>query len=145
MKIVSYEEMVELPVGSVFCKYEPCVLYARWTIKTGKTTTNELTGKRIFLGVMDLEPWGDIDDMPHGVGSYTTEMSINDSASYDIGEKGDLFAVLEDYEIIKMIWALIWALKKCECDFEEIFKEKEKRNEKNHIPNANERKNESKS
>ena len=112
MKIVTYEEMVELPVGSVFCKYEPCVLDARWTIKTAETHTT-FDGQRIFSGVMDLEPWAiNMDDMPSGKGTFETEMTTVDTSSYDIGEKGDLFAVLEDYEVIGMIGALLWALKK---------------------------------
>ena len=89
MKIVTYEEMVELPVGSVFCKYEPCVLAARWMIKTGET--------------------------------FATEMTTVDTRSYNVGEKGDLFAVLEDYEIVGMIGALLWALKKHKNDFKETF------------------------
>ena len=122
MKIVTYEEMVELPVGSVFCKYEPCVLDARWTIKTAETHTT-FDGQRIFSGVMDLEPWAiNMDDMPSGKGTFETEMTTVDTSSYDIGEKGDLFAVLEDYEVIGMIGALLWALKKYKNGFKEIFK-----------------------
>lgn len=123
MKIVTYKEMVELPVGSVFCKYETCCLDAKWIIKTGKTETNQFNNERIFSGVMYLEPWAvNMDDMPFGKGTFTTEMTTVDTRSFDIGKKGDLFAVLEDYEVIGMIRALIWALKKCECDFDEIFK-----------------------
>ena len=119
MKIVTYEEMVELPVGSVFCKYEPCVLDARWTIKTGETHTT-FDGQRIFSGVMNLEPWAiNMDDMPSGKGEFETEMTTVDTSSYDIGEKGDLFAILEDYEVIGMIGALLWALKKYKNGFKE--------------------------
>ena len=123
MKIVTYEEMVELPVGSVFCKYEPCCLDQKWMIKTGETQTSQFNGERLFSGVMYLEPWAaNMDDMPFGKGTFTTEMTTVDTRSFDIGKKGDLFAVLEDYEIIGMIGALLWALKKCKNDFKEIFK-----------------------
>lgn len=123
MKILTYKEMVELPVGSVFCKYEPCCLDAKWMIKTGETRTNQFNGERLFSGVMYLEPWAvNMDDMPFGKGTFTTEMTTVDTRSFDIGKKGDLFAVLEDYEIIRMIGALLWALKKCKNDFKEIFK-----------------------
>lgn len=123
MKIIDFDEMVELPVGSVFCKYEPCVLDARWLIKTGETHTSLFNGQRLFIGVMELEPWAlNMDDMPSGKGTFATEMTIADARSFDIGKKGDLFAVLEDYEIIEMIRALIWALKRCEGDFEMVFK-----------------------
>ena len=123
MKIVTYEEMVELPVGSVFCKYEPCCLDQKWMIKTGETQTSQFNGGRLFSGVMYLEPWAaNMDDMPFGKGTFTTEMTTVDTRSFDIGKKGDLFAVLEDYEIIGMIGALLWALKKCKNDFKEIFK-----------------------
>ena len=123
MKIVTYEEMVELPVGSVFGKYEPCCLDQKWMIKTGETQTSQFNGERLFSGVMYLEPWAaNMDDMPFGKGTFTTEMTTVDTRSFDIGKKGDLFAVLEDYEIIGMIGALLWALKKCKNDFKEIFK-----------------------
>ena len=122
MKIVTYEEMVELPVGSVFCKYEPCVLDARWMIKTGETQTNQFNGERLFSGIMYVEPWAvNMDDMPLGKGSFATEMTTVDTRSYNVGEKGDLFAVLEDYEIVGMIGALLWALKKHKNDFKETF------------------------
>ena len=39
-------------------------------------------------------------------------MTTVDTCPYDIGKKGELFAVLEDYEVIGMIDALLWALKK---------------------------------
>lgn len=123
MKIVTYEEMIELPVGSVFCKYELCCLDQKWMIKTGETQTSQFNGERLFSGVMYLEPWAvNMDDMPFGKGTFTTEMTTVDTRSFDIGKKGDLFAVLEDYEIIRMIGALLWALKKCKNDFKEIFK-----------------------
>ncbi len=123
MEIVTYKEMVELPVGSVFCKYEPCWLDAKWMIKTGETQTNQFNGERLFSGVMYLEPWAvNMDDMPFGKGTFTTEMTTVDTCSFDIGKKGDLFAVLEDYEIILMIRALVWALKKCEGELNEVFK-----------------------
>ena len=112
MKIITYEEMVELPVGSVFCKYQPCYLDARWLIKTGETQTNQFNNERIFSGIMYLEPWAvNMDDMPFEKGTFTTEMTTVDTRSFDIGEKGDFFAVLENYEIIGMIRALAWALK----------------------------------
>jgi hypothetical protein len=124
MKIVSYEEMVELPIGSIFCKYVPTYIDTRWTIKTGETVTNKYNGQRIFSGVMNLEPQAvNWKDMPHGTGTYLTEMSTVDTRSFDIGEKGDLFAVLEDYEIVDMAKALIWALNECDVDFRKIFKQ----------------------
>ena len=117
MKIVTYEEMVELPVGSVFCKYEPCVVDARWIIKTGETRTT-FDGERNFVGAMYLEPWAiNMDDMPSGKGTFETEMTTVDTCPYDIGEKGALFAVLEDYEVIGMIDALLWTLNKYKNDF----------------------------
>lgn len=123
MKIINFAEMVELPVGSVFCKYEPCCLDERWMIKTGETQTSQFNGERLFSGVMHLEQWAvNMDDMPSGKGTFTTEMTTVDTRSFDIGEKGDLFAVLEDYEIIGMIGALLWSLKKCKNDFKGIFK-----------------------
>lgn len=123
MKIVTYEEMIELPVGSFFCKYEFCCLDQKWMIKTGETQTSQFNGERLFSGVMYLEPWAvNMDDMLFGKGTFTTEMTTVDICSFDIGKKGDLFAVLEDYEIIGMIGALLWALKKCKNDFKEIFK-----------------------
>ena len=123
MKIINYDEMVELPVGSVFCKYEHCCLDQKWMIKAGETQTSHFNGERLFSGVMYLEPWAvNMDDMPFGKGTFTTEMTTVDTRSFDIGKKGDLFAVLEDYEIIGMIGALLWALKKCKNDFKETFK-----------------------
>lgn len=123
MEIVSYDEMIELPVGSVFCKYKPCCLDGSWMIKTGETQTNQFNGERLFSGVMYLEPWAvNMDDMPFSKGTFTTEMTTVDTSSFDIGKKGDLFAVLEDYEIIGMIGALLWSLTKCKNDFKEIFK-----------------------
>ena len=124
MKVISYEEMVELPVGSVFCKYVPCCLDVKWRIKTGETVTNKYNGERVFSGVMELEPWAvNQDDMPHNTGTYLTEMSTVDTRSFDIGKKGDLFAVLEDYEIVDMAKALLWALNGCDVDFRKIFKQ----------------------
>lgn len=125
MKVVSYAEMVDLPVGSVFCKYEPCYLDKNFMIKTGQTDINRFNGEKVFSGVMYLEPWAvNMDDMPFGKGTFTTEMTIVDTRSFDIGEKGNLFAVLEDYEIIGMIRALIWALKGCKQNIDDVFKEK---------------------
>ena len=112
MKIVSYDEFVRLPSGSVFCPYTPCFFHSPFQIKVDKG--KEYAGEYIFNGTMPLEPWFSVEDeFPDCVGNYETEMTITDDSSVDF-DKDCLFAVLEKQEVENLIDALKWALNGCD-------------------------------
>lgn len=117
MRIVTYEEFIRMPAGTIFAPYEPCIFKERLRIKTdtGETYVNPITGEEswTFLGAMPLEPWFDIEDVyPDTYGTYSTEMVIYDDAAVDYMDE-KMIAVLEPHEVVHLIEALVWAYYGC--------------------------------
>ena len=111
MKIVTYDEFIRLPSGSVFCPYTPCYFHSPFQIKVDKG--KEYKYGYIFNGTMPLEPWFSVEDeFPDCVGNYETEMVVTDNSSVDF-DKDCLFAVLEKHEVERIIDALKWAIGEC--------------------------------
>ena len=87
MKIVTYDEFIRLPSGSVFCPYTPCYFHSPFQIKVDKG--KEYQYGYIFNGTMPLEPWFvDQDNLPTETGTYKTEMAIWDDSSVDFEKDG---------------------------------------------------------
>jgi hypothetical protein len=111
MKIVTYDEFIRLPSGSVFCPYTPCYFHSPFQIKVDKG--KEYQYGYIFNGTMPLEPWFSVEDeFPDCVGNYETEMVVTDNSSVDF-YTDCLFAVLEKHEVERIIDALKWAIGGC--------------------------------
>lgn len=122
MKIVDYETFIRMPSGTIFAPYTPCVFQERFQIKVdeGSSYTNPF-GKTswMFNGTMPLEPWfKSEDDMAFDLGVYDTEMCVYDGDSTDAAAY-KMFAILEDHEIDRLIFALQWAKGGCSENWEE--------------------------
>lgn len=118
MKIVTYDEFIRMPAGTIFATYEPCVFKDRFQIKTDGGW--EVGKNYYFNGAMPLEPWLDVDNMLSEslLGTYKTEMCTYDDSNADYSED-ELFAILEPHEVKELIKALYWALDGCPGEFDE--------------------------
>lgn len=120
MKLVSYEEFIKMPAGTIFAPFTPCVFEERLAIKTDTGNVYpEIGTQHLFCGVMPLEPW---------LGDYNGLRNIGDQedASFEIcdGDNADyvdykMFAVLEEQDVKKLMKVLEWALKGCEGEYDE--------------------------
>lgn len=123
MKIVTYDEFIRMPAGTVFAPYEPCVFKDHFEIKVDKGW--EDGSDYYFNGTMPLEPcpvgneyaWGKM----MGPGQVDTEMCIYDGSNADYS-KDELFAVLEPHEVRRLIKALLWVYEGCLGEFEDFEK-----------------------
>lgn len=123
MKIVTYDEFIRMPAGTIFAPYEPCVFKDHFEIKTD--TGWEDGSEYYFNGTMPLEPcpvgdeyaWGNM----MGLGKVETEMCTYDGSNADYS-KDELFAIFEPDEVSRLIKSLLWALNGCPGDWEDFEK-----------------------
>lgn len=117
MKIVSFEEFNQMPAGTIFAPWTPCVYEENFRIKIDSGHWIELKNSPIsnnekfyvFDGLLDLIP-----DPPsaHNYGTYQTTQWTWDKNNNDYRDYSE-FAILEPYEIDRMIKALEWAKSGC--------------------------------
>lgn len=114
MKIVTYDEFVRMPAGTIFAPYKPCVFEDRMEIKVdGGGEYIDWQGKKKwgFIGTMPLEPWlGDMAPMDYG--EYEAKWEIYDGDQNDASFYS-MFAVLEPQDVDKLISILRWAQGGC--------------------------------
>lgn len=117
MKIVSFEEFNQMPAGTIFAPWSPCVYEESFRIKIDsgrwvELKNNPICGEKKFYafnGVLDLIP----DPLLYGnYGAYQTTQETWDGNSNDYQDYS-MFAILEPYEIDRMIKALEWAKSGC--------------------------------
>lgn len=124
MKIVDYETFIRMPPGTIFAPYTPFAYLDNFKIKLDcgheYISTYDKKKKYMFNGVMPLEPdLGNFDICDYG--TYDTEMNSYDGDSNDVADY-KMFAILEDHEIDRLIFALEWAQNGCKCDFDTYVK-----------------------
>lgn len=108
VRIVNYDDFVRLPIGTVFCPYEPCIFHSPLQIKTD--TGWQSGTKYLFNGTISLEPsFSDQENLAFDVGRYEVNFPVMDTSSVDFDENG-LFAILEKSEIKELINILQSAL-----------------------------------
>lgn len=121
MKIVTYDEFVRMPAGTIFAPWTPCAYKDEFEIKVdgGHSYINRYSGKECwgFNGTMPVFPYANDDWCFRGVGPIHSEMYLYDGSNADYDDD-ELFAVMEEKDIRKMIEALEWALKGCTGDFD---------------------------
>lgn len=106
MKIVDLSEFREMPVGTIFCKYEPCI-FGELEIK-GETWESDFISAPL-TGCIESE---DTDDM---VGKLDKYVETKESFRLDIEcygrdgmfESKQLFAVYEKRDIAQLVNKLI--------------------------------------
>lgn len=120
MKIVTYDEFIRMPAGTIFAPWEPCVYRGKFEIKTDGGEEYEYFGEKdyTFNGTMPIVPHIDYDDGFSGYdyGPCKSEMFHYDGAAVDYLEH-TMFAIMEEKDIRKMIEALEWALGGCKGEF----------------------------
>lgn len=111
MRILSKQEFIKSPNGTVFSTYSPDTLTSELCIKTGQYEDN--SG---WNGELSLEPYirHDTDDDDY---CYTNWSTV-DTSIVDYPEN-QLFAVFSKTEIRKIIDCLQWALTDCKSYFDE--------------------------
>lgn len=121
MKLVSFDDFIRMPAGTIFAPYTPCVIEEGLAIKTdtGREFHDRWADKEIWIfnGVMKLEPWlGDF------IGLY--DIGDQNEASFEIydGDNNDyshykMFLVFEEADIDRMIDVLKWAKAGCTGDY----------------------------
>lgn len=109
MRILTKEELLKAPPGTVYSPYLPDVIDGKIHIKVDNTCN---------LEIIPNHEWGDINDTYRATNWATDDLSIQ--ADYDAN---DLFAVFNKAEIMKMIDCLAWALSGCDAPFnmDEVF------------------------
>ena len=119
MKIVTYEEFVRMPAGTLFAPWKPCNYENPIAIKTD-TGYGRLDWKNrptwYFNGVATLAPF--MPDYPDTYGIYESEIFHYDGDSYDY-EEYQMFAVLEEHEVRRLLHLLEWALGGCKGEYDE--------------------------
>lgn len=126
MKIVDYDTFIRMPAGTIFAPYEPCVFKERFQIKVDPGYEyRDIFGKTryMFNGAMPLEPWfeDDMDGWAFDFGVYDTVMEVYDGDSNDAAQY-KMFAILEDHEIDRLIFALKWAQNGCRDSWSSSYK-----------------------
>lgn len=111
MRIVSKNELLNEPSGTVYSRYTPDMIYGELHIKVGDICN---------LSLIPTFDFGSAEDVFRTTNWSTDDLSIQ--ADYD---KNDLFAVFNKAEIRKMIDCLSWALSGCDGPFnmDEVFYE----------------------
>lgn len=119
MKLVTTDEFVRMPAGTVFAPFEPCVIKGRLEIKVdGGALVKGWRGERFWAynGTMPLEPWN-LEEL-NGIGDQA-------DAEYEVydGDQNDMLfekmvLVLERQDVEKMISVLKWALDGCKEDLD---------------------------
>lgn len=124
MKIVTYDEFIRMPAGTIFAPWTPSVYEGDFEIKVdgGKQFVNRYTGKEdyTFNGTMLIYPHIDTEhelDGWYNYGPVKTEMFHYDGAAVDYSDY-KMFAIMEEKDIRKMIEALEWALRGCVGEFD---------------------------
>lgn len=118
MKIVTFDEFNQMPAGTIFAPWEPCVYLEPFKIKTDtgewvKPNRRFFDQKEkfyMFNGVLDLAP-----DVPvtKDCGTFRTTQWTWDGDSNDYRDYS-LFAILEPYEVDRLTKALEWAKSGCQ-------------------------------
>lgn len=103
MKIVTKEEMLKEPFGTVYTCYTPDVVDGMLHIKVD-TNCN--------LDLIPTFEFGDRDDLCRATNFATDDLNIE--VDYD---KNELFAVFNKTEIMKMINCLSWEISGCDAAF----------------------------
>lgn len=107
MRIVDRKTLANMPNGTLFCGYEPDVLFGNLSVITG-----HCKNRKGFNGVLPLYPELD-QTSEYDAGSIRiTNCSTIDTCDYDYDE-GDLFTVFSKTEIRAMITVLQYALADC--------------------------------
>lgn len=104
MLIVTKEEFLKMPAGTIFCPWVWCYYDGEFEIKVDDTVNGT------YNGTMPLTPWIDVDSIKPGKNKVDFEI-------YD-GDQNDIYdckwiAVLEKEDIENLISKLQWALKGC--------------------------------
>ena len=128
MKIVTYEEFVRMPAGTIFAPFKPNVFEDEFKIKVdgGKEMSLPLapnTKVWVYNGTMPLRPWLGDDFFTYG--ENDVELEIYDGDQNDVRDY-DMIAVLEPHDVKELINALYWALDGCPDCSHHDYKEKEK-------------------
>lgn len=114
MLIVTKEEFIKMPAGTIFAPWVPCCFDAGFEIKVDAGDGEH------YNGTMPLEPWIDC-IMPLDPGQYDVDFEIYDGDQNDI-YKYKYIAVLEPKDIVNLISKLVWALNGCpDTDSSTIF------------------------
>lgn len=105
MKIVTFKELAELPIGTIFSRYAPCWIDGM-SVRTGDSFECS-DGEKMWNGTLDFEPMvkSDLNDDT----ILYTNWCTGDDSSVDY-EKDQLFAIWSDEEVKHLIKCLEWAL-----------------------------------
>lgn len=106
MKIVTKEEFLDYPNGTVFAEWVPSMFASEIKIKTGYYKDNEHAH---WNGELSLQPFVD-DDKYCGI---CTSWWTVDGADADY-DKNQLFAVFSTTDVMQMVNCLAWALTGCD-------------------------------
>lgn len=111
MRIVDRKTLANMPNGTLFCSYEPDILYCDWNVITGHN--DKYVENRVgFCSTLPLKPFMD-ETHDSDIGSIRiTNWCTTDTCDYDYNEN-DLFAVFSKTEIRAMITVLQYALSDC--------------------------------
>ena len=111
MRIITKEQLLKEPSGTVYSRYTPDIVYGELHIKVGENCN---------LNLVPTFDFGTKEDTIRSTNWSTDDLNIQ--ADYD---KSDLFAVFSKTEVKKMIDCLSWALSGCDAAFnmDEVFYE----------------------
>ena len=120
MKIVDFKTFNQMPAGTIFAPYKPCVLEERLAIKVDhgrELDPNVYRHAWTFNGVMPLEPWN--------LDSVFDEKSVKAAFEIYDGDTNDYydykqFLIFEENDIDRLIQVLQWAKGGCK---DEDYKE----------------------
>lgn len=107
MKIVTKEEFLYYPSGTVFAEWVPSMFTSEIKIKTGYYQTR-ISGDPHWNGELSLQPFVNIDEEEAWTSWWTVDGADSD---YD---QNQLFAVFSTTDVMQMINCLTWALTGCD-------------------------------
>lgn len=108
MLIVTTEEFIKMPAGTIFAPFEPNEFAFLEDLEIKVDGGDGET----YLGTMPIVPWLDPRRTFAGPGQYEVDYEIYDGSSAEISMY-ELVAVLEPKDVLNLISKLVWALNGC--------------------------------
>lgn len=112
MRILTKDQMCEMPVGTIFATWHPEII---GDIRV-KTDDGSLLPFKGWNGSLFLEPFVHQDDNDETL--YHTNWSTIDDSSCDYDDD-QLFAVFSEQEVMQMVSLLLYGLANCSTKFDD--------------------------